>query len=140
MRKIATIVVFVTTVAGCVSADDPHWTDSPLATKIDRDAPYDLTAQQLRMVRSDTAKTLKDPGLARFGHIDARKGSEGSIAVCGYVSAPDFGDYNAAFIGVIPSAPNNLRFRVIKIGASQSDRTDIKKACRQSGIDLIGRE
>jgi hypothetical protein len=139
MLKIATMVVFVTTVAGCVSDDTPL-TYSPPTTEIDRDAPYDLTAQQLRMVRSDTAKTLKDPKLARFGYIDARKGSEGSITVCGYVSAPDFGDYNAAFIGVIPSTPNNLRFKVIKIGASQSDRTDIKKACRQSGIDLIGRE
>jgi hypothetical protein len=140
MLKIATVVVFVTTVAGCVSNDTP-WTDSPPTTEIDidRDAPS-LTAQQLRMVRSDTAKTLKDPKLARFGNIDARKGSEGSITVCGYVSAPDFGDYNATFIGVIPSTPNNLRFKVIKIGASQSDRTDIKKACRQSGIELIGRE
>ena len=139
MRKIATIIAGVTTVFGCVLEGAPSTYSQPAAEIGPGGVPYNLTSRQLQMVRSETAKTLKDPESAQFGYISARKDSEGSITVCGYVTASSFKGYNAAFVGKIPPTPNNLRFRVIKLGASQTDRTDIKKACRQSGIDIIGR-
>jgi hypothetical protein len=93
--------------------------------------PLTLSAAQLKLVQQGIAQALKDPASASFGaSYRAGTGSEGEIAVCGYVNGK-------RFVGMFAKPEGgSTEFLPIRVAVTEEEQIDARRYCRADGIYL----
>lgn len=93
--------------------------------------PLTLSSAQLKLVQQGVAESLKDPASASFGDsYRAGVGSEGEIAVCGYVNGKKF-------VGMFAKPEGGTtEFLTIRVAVTEEEQADARRYCRADGIYL----
>ena len=127
MKYTIALLAISTALSACVEAPA-----APPSAPV-KSTPIGLSSSQIAAVHSGVKASLKDPGSAQFSNIQAARGNDGSLAVCGLVNAKNsYGGYTGSqpFIGQLVGG----QMVVIAVGGQAHEIAATKQVCASRGL------
>jgi len=129
MRK-AFIAFCSVVVSACAMSPAPH----PTAESNEQAILTTIPDSQMKEIKAEVAKQLKDPESARFGNINVGKFSNGDLILCGWINAKNsYGGYT----GMKPFLANYvIQTKAVDMAIESSQYNIIPGMCRSRGMQV----
>jgi hypothetical protein len=108
---------------------------------LERGVPVKVSPLQQEAVVNGTMKWVKDPHSAAFGDMRMAKNRNGTVSVCGSVSARNqLGALTAMtpFVGILTAVPRTPEFVMVELGVNGRQRADVLQICSDIGLGSDG--